>query len=420
VNLPTDNQASGARRRVPDGFWWGTASSSTQCEGAAARSDWSAWEAAGRAPRSGDGNDFANRYAEDFALFAEHGLAHHRLSLEWARLEPRPGHHDPEAVEHYRAVLTAARDAGIAVWVCLHHFTLPGWFSQDQGGFVDRSNRVHWHRHVDWVAETFGDLVFGWMPINEPGAYALLGYRLGRHPPGVSGAAEFAEALEAIHLANHEAWRLLGTGDQPVATIHNLGIVETAVRTSNPHELTAAQDRAARFDETMWCWTRALRDGVLAVPGRAPIELADLAGSFDLIGFSYYFAQTVYADEVGPYPADARMGPMGYAPWPEGLGLVLRRLADELPGRPLVVAECGFGTEDDEWRTSLLRDSLEQVELALDDGVDIRGLFHWTGVDNYEWGFGYRVPFGLFDRDRNPRSSAALARAWATGAPEPD
>ncbi len=111
---------------------------------------------------------------------------------------------------------------------------------------------------------------------------------------------------------------------------------------------------------------------------------------------------------------------MGYAPWPEGLGLVMRRLADELPGRPLLVAECGFGTDDDEWRCSLLRDSLTRSSSPSTTGWTSEGFFHWTGVDNYEWGYGYRVPFGLFDRDRNARPSAALARAWATGAPEPD
>ncbi len=399
----------------PEDFWWGTGASSTQTEGAAPTSDWYRWERAGRAPLSGDGNGFGTRYAEDFRLYAEHGLTHHRLSLEWARLEPTQGRHDPAAVEHYRAILTAARDAGIDVWACLHHFTLPGWFADDLGGFVPTENRIHWHRHVDWVAETFGDLLFGWKPINEPTAFAMLGWQLGLHPPGVADAAQFAEALEAIHLANHEAWRLLRSGDQPVATIHSLIPVYPAVRSANPHERTQADERARHFDDANWFWTRALRDGVLQVPGRPAIEIPDMAGSFDLVGFSYYCALTMFADDTSPYPADARVGPMGYAPWPEGLGLVLRRLAEELPGRPLLVDECGFGTDDDEWRTSLLRDSLEQVEMAIDDGIDIRGLFHWTGVDNYEWDFGFDVAFGLFDRDRSPKPSAELARAWATG-----
>jgi beta-glucosidase len=399
----------------PEGFLWGTGASSTQTEGAAPASDWYAWEESGRVPRSVDGNGFGTRYAEDFRLFAEHGLTHHRLSLEWARLEPRQGRHDPDAIEHYTEVLRAARDAGVQVWACLHHFTLPGWFAQDEGGFVESSARVHWHRHVDWVAETFGDLITGWKPVNEPSFYALAGYRLGIHPPGRRDARAYAEALEAILLANHEAWRLLHSGPQPVATIHNLAPVHPAVRGREPGEREAAEARADLVDDGLWCGVRALRDGVLAVPGRPPIEIPDMAGSFDLVGFSYYSALSVYAGGFGPYPADARVGPMGYAPWPEGLGIVLRRLADELPGRALLVDECGVGTDDDEWRVDVLRDSLIEVRRAIADGVDVRGFFHWTGVDNYEWGRGFTVPFGLFDRDRNAKGSAALARSWAEG-----
>lgn len=402
----------------PDGFWWGTAASSNQAEGSAPRSDWRRWEDQGRVPRSLDGNGFGSRYAEDFALFAEHGLTHHRLSLEWARLEPEEGKHDPEAVEHYRSMLTAARDAGVDVWVCLHHFTLPGWFGDDQRGFLDERGRsYHWARHVDFVAETFGDLVHGWKPINEPVAYAFAGFLMGQFPPGRASLEDFAEAYEATLLAQHEAWRLLRSGEQPVCTIMNLQPVHPAVRSREPDELDAARANARLFDDVIFTtWIRALRDGILAVPSRPLLEVPEMAGSFDLIGFSYYNANSVYADlSTGPYPADARVGPMGYAPWPEGLGIVLRRLADELPRRPLVVAELGFGTDDDEWRTDLLRDSLRQVESAIDDGVDVRGVFHWTGVDNYEWDHGFDVRFGLFDRDRNGKGSAALAKAWATG-----
>ena len=235
----------------------------------------------------------------------------------------------------------------------------------------------------------------------------------------MSGSAEFAEALEAIHLANHEAWRLLRSGDQPVATIHNLGLVEPAVHTANPHELTAAQDRALRFDETMWCWTRALRDGVLQVPGRAPIELEDLAGSFDLIGFSYYFAQTVYADEWVPYPADARMGPMGYAPWPEGLGLVMRRLADELPGRPWWWPSAASApmTTSGGARCCVTRSNRSSSPSTTDSTCE--GCSTGPGWTTTSGASATGCRSGQFDRDRNARPSADLARAWATGAPEP-
>jgi beta-glucosidase len=402
----------------PDGFIWGTAASATQTEGAAPRSDWRRWEQLGRVPESGEGNGFATNYAADFQMLAEHGLTHHRLSLDWARLEPEAGRHDQDAVEHYTAVLQAAADAGISIWACLHHFTLPGWFGDDLGGFVDdRARSYHWASHVDWVGETFGDLVHGWQPINEPHAYALLGYRLGSIPPGVRDGETFAKALRAIYLANHDAWRLLHSGGQPVATIMDLNPSYPAVRGRDPQEREQAEDKARRNDElTFTSWIRPLRDGMLEIPGLPPEEHPDMAGSFEYIGFSYYFAMSVFADStIGPYPADGRIGPMGYAPWPEGLGIVLRRLHDELPGRQLFVAECGFGTDDDDWREELLKASLIETERAITDGVDVRGFFHWTAVDNYEWNHGYDVKFGLFDRDRNPKGSADLARRWALG-----
>jgi beta-glucosidase len=410
----------------PDGFWWGTAASSTQTEGSAPRSDWARWEREGRAPATGDGNGFATNFRDDFRLLADHGLTHHRLSLEWARLEPEQGKHDPAAVEHYTEVLRAARDAGLDVWACLHHFTLPGWFSDDEGGFVDAKARDrYWKRHVDWVGETFGDLLFGWKPINEPVFYALSGFLFGSFPPGRTGLDAFTGALEAITLANHDAWRLLKSGDKPVATIEGLTPFYPATKTRDPAERQAAEATAILFNETFWSWTRPLREGVLQLPGRGPIECEDMVGAFDLIGFSYYAAQAVYSDRTtGPYPTAARVGPMGYAPWPEGLGIVLRRMEELLPGRAILVDECGLGTavaDDgvtdtaDDLRVEYLSACIEEVQRAIDDGIDIRGFFHWTAIDNYEWLHGYDVLFGLFDRNRNPKGSAALAKRYALG-----
>src|SRR5580658_9195902 len=131
----------------PEGFWWGTGASSTQTEGAAPASDWWEWERSGHAPLSGDGNGFGTRYAEDFRLLASLGLTHHRLSIEWARLEPEVGNHNQSAVRHYRDVLMAARDAGIVPWVSLHHFTLPRWFLES-GGFLVEENRRSEERRV--------------------------------------------------------------------------------------------------------------------------------------------------------------------------------------------------------------------------------------------------------------------------------
>ncbi|HEV7524827.1 MAG TPA: family 1 glycosylhydrolase [Acidimicrobiia bacterium] len=382
-------------------FWWGTGASSTQAEGAAPASDWFALERAGRMPPSGAGNGFGERYAEDFELYAQHGLTHHRLSIEWARIEPEEGRRDDRAVEHYREVLTAAHAAGVSPWVCLHHFTLPGWFTElGEGGFVDDHARsYYWSRHVAFCAETFGDLVFGWKPINEPGAYA------GIYPHG----KKRFDMLGAILLAQRDAWRELRGGGKPVATIHNLSPVFTVANT------VPADTMQAKIDAMTWdVWMRADRDGVLELPGRPSREVADLREACDIVGFSYYAATGVNAEgKIVPYPPSARVGPMGNAPWSDGLEIVLHRLHEELPGRPLLICEHGVGTDDDEWRCEVLRDSLTLVERAIDDGVDVRGFFHWTGVDNYEWSHGFDVQFGCFTRDREPRDSAALLRSYA-------
>jgi beta-glucosidase len=395
----------------PNGFWWGTAASATQAEGAAPASDWIALEHAGLVPRSGSGNGFASRYAEDFALYAEHGLVHHRLSIEWARIEPAEGKRDGEAIEHYRAVLEAAGAAGVAPWVCLHHFTLPGWFTETgEGGFVDdRARSYYWSRHVAFCAETFGDLVYGWKPINEPSAYALI-YAQGGRPAAAVDVRKVFDVLGATLLAQRDAWRELRGAGQPVATIHNLSPVFVVADT------VPAQQTRRLLEAGIWdVWMRADRDGVLELPGRAAREVPDLREACDLVGFSYYSALGVGAEgEIVPYPTDVRVGPLGYAPWSEGLGIVLHRLHDELPGRPLLICEHGVGTDDDAWRRDVLAESLQVVEEAIADGVDVRGFFHWTGVDNYEWQHGFRVPFGLFDRDREPRGSAALLKTYAT------
>jgi beta-glucosidase len=290
--------------------------------------------------------------------------------------------------------------------VCLHHFTLPGWFTEiGEGAFVDDHARsYYWARHVAFCAETFGPLVFGWKPINEPFAYAAAGYLLGLNPPGRADPAMFLDAYRGILLAQRDAWRELRGGGAPVATIHSLSPLYPA-----DESIPAAQNTRA-VDELMWqVWMRADRDGVLALPGRAAEEVPDLRECADLVGFSYYSAHAVTRDlSLTPYPANARVGPLGYAPWSEGLALVLRRLHEELPGRPLLVCEHGVGTDDDEWRADILRASLAHVEDALADGIDVRGFFHWTGVDNYEWLHGYEVPFGLFTRDREPRASARV------------
>ena len=178
----------------------------------------------------------------------------------------------------------------------------------------------------------------------------------------------------------------------------------------------ATADLLAKVYDALWTPGIGLvRDGVLRVRGRTPIERPDLAGCFDLIGFSYYAAIGVRHGAPGLYPPDAPTSPLGYAIFADGVGQVLDRLHAELPGTPLLVAEYGIGTDDDAERAAYLERGLTVVHDAIERGIDLRGFFHWTAVDNYEWLHGYDVAFGIIDRDRNVRPSAEVLRREAIG-----
>jgi beta-glucosidase len=397
--------------RWPEGFMWGTGASSTQCEGAAEASDWWDWERACRAPISGSGNGFAHRYGEDFKLLAELGLTHHRLSIEWARVEPTPGRRDHGAIEHYLRVLSAAREAGIEPWICLHHFSLPRWFAGD-GGFLEHANRTGaWARHVEFMAETFSGVAAGFQPVNETNYYARLAYGGGRWPPGVRDPQTVAVAEEGIQLASAEAAVRLRQSGRLVASIFGLSPVVAQ------DETPETQETVEKMHELYWQPGLGLfRHGVLSVRNRQPIERPDLAGAFDLIGFSYYSAMGVRGGRVTVHPPDAPVSPLGYGIWPEGIGLLLDRLGAEVPGTPLLVAEFGVGTDDDALRADYLERGLGALHGAIARGADVRGLFHWTAVDNYEWLHGYDVRFGLIDGERRVRPSAQVLAREANAA----
>lgn len=366
----------------------GAASSSLHSEGAAPTADWAGWEAEGRVPPSGDGNAFATQHAEDARLLAAHGLGAWRITLEWARLEPRStGKLDAEAVTHYRNVLLSIRAAGLETWACLAHTSLPGWFSEDERGFLDEhSARRTWPAHVDRVAEAFGDLVDGWVPFHEPARYALDAWLLGRQPPGRTDGDDTRTGLRALQRADAEAARLLRVaGGAPVASCQWLPPVFAA--DGSP----AARTAAAATTDLLWDTWRELDD-------------------HDWIGVSCSHALAVTRDgSFVPWPLTAEAGPMGWAPWPEALGHTLHRLADERAGRPLLLLT-GAWDVDEERRGETLRGLAREVAGAVADGIDLRQVHWWSAIDGYEGHHGFGVRSGLFDRDRNPTGVDALVQ----------
>ena len=212
-----------------------------------------------------------------------------------------------------------------------------------------------------------------------------------------------------MQLATAEAAVRLRQTGAPVASIFGLSGIQALDETPKTTRL------AALLNDLNWrAGLDLFRDGVLFIPGLQPTERPDLAGSFDLIGFSFYATNGIREGALVPYPADAPVSPLGYAIWADGLGAVLDRLHDIVPGTPLLVAEYGIGTSDDSQRAAYLQRGLEVTNEAIARGIDVRGFFHWTAVDNYEWLHGYDVQFGIIDRDRNVRPSARVLQRQAT------
>jgi beta-glucosidase len=362
----------------PVGFLWATTASSVSVEGAAPNSDWRAWERSGRAPASNDGNGWGTNYADDARVLASIGVTAVRVTIDWARLEPAAGRVDGERVEHERRVLDAVRDAGLQPWLTLHHTAAPGWFADDEGGFRDeRARGYFWPRHVDRCAEWFEDVAAGWVPIEDPVGWALRAFLRGVRPPGrVAPDLARAAVIGALE-ANHAAWRILRNGNAPVMCV--LGLRD--VRAKAPED----PDDAVWFGVPWDAPVRALRDGVLDLPGGAELERPEMAGSFDLVGATYRHRRTPEAAELSE---------------------AIRRLAEELPDRPIVVAAHGVATADDRERVTLLRATVDELRLAVHDGIDLRGYFHDTGIDGYDFADGFTPPRGLVTRDRELRDSA--------------
>ena len=381
-------------------FWWGITSNSVQYEGVAPAADWSVWERDRKAPRSGDGNGFGGEFRDDLALLAGLGLTHVRLTLEWARIEPVKDKTDNDTIDRYRDVLSAARQNGLGVVATLQSTTLPGWFSDDEGGFGDEAARERlWTRQVGRCADLFGDAVAAWVPIDDPVGWALRGCLLGSRPPGRSDTDAALDAVAAALEANHAAWSVLRSGDAPVIASYGAPTVFEA----GPKALKTTQ----WWDALLWeSWSSGLIAGELVIPDRPVRRREEWAEAFDVIGIA--FDNPIAVDSTGSlraYPADAERADNGFAPLPEELGVALRRLDQLASGRPLIVTTNGVSTTDDEWREHVLSQTLDVVAAARADGVGVVGYFHDTGIDGYEWRAGFETERGLIDRDRNVKLS---------------
>lgn len=325
------------------------------------------------------GNDLAARWREDLELLAEIGISVIRFPFDWSRLQPRPGGLDDDWRELYSDVLDGAAAMGVDVWACLFEGLQPAWFDDD-GGFTDeRAADRWWPRWVEAAADTFGDRVAGWVPFDDPVG----------HAERVAGDDSIGHQATLHHMlvAWRDAWRIL-RGGPPVATCLRLGIVRAV------DDTVPARQAARHADALRWTlWLRGLRDGRSAVPGRMAREVADLAGSLDVLGIS------IIADLDPDQPA----GDDVVGGWEERTGSVIRRAAEEGPARPMAVTVRPARTDVDE-RLRVLDAFGRAAHHAIDDGVDLTSIWASPVIA------GPGGPDALVDRDRQP---TPCADAWA-------
>jgi beta-glucosidase len=380
-------------RRFPKGFLWGCATSAYQVEGGNLHSDWWQFEHSGGIV-TGDSAaiacDHYRRFREDFVLLRELHNNAHRLSVEWSRVEPVSGEFDARELDHYREVLQHLRALGLVPMVTLHHFSSPTWFAR-RGGWAAPGAETAWLRFVGVVARALGDLVSFWCTLNEPNVYAYQGWVAGEFPPGRRGdRAGMYRVLQNMRRAHSSAYELLHglTPGAAVGLAHERWLLKPADAASR-----SDRDAVSSADVLMERWP--LESGRL-------VRVVESPG--DYIGLNHYSGGLVAAD---PDVSGGRIrcfNPPGLHE--SDLGWVieprwLRDCLEELRGldRPIYITENGLAAEDDARRSEFLRGMLSELHEAVSSGIDVRGYFHWSSLDNFEWSRGYSAPFGLIRVD---------------------
>lgn len=414
---------SPAPRIFPAGFLWGSATAAHQVEGNNDNNDWWAAEQAGRVPfKSGLACDHYNRFDDDFRLLADLGQTTHRLSLEWSRIEPRPGEISHEALDHYRKVLESLRAHGIEPIVTLHHFSNPIWFAE-RGGWLQREAVGRFARYAKRVVHEYRDLVRYWMTINEPGVYASQGWILGLWPPNrVNDLRGCFTAMRNLALAHGRAYHAM----KQVQPDGKIGVAHHW-RLFDPADPLRRSDRLLARVRNHWmnqAFPIALRTGRLVPPLGTGVKIPWLADTEDWVGVNYYTRQVdrfeLRAARLGfgrEQFHEVERNQLGWEIFPEGLERALLAAAPPSSGREVMVTENGIPEPDgqDELRPRYLIRHLEACHRAVQAGVNLRGYVHWTSMDNFEWAEGTAARFGLVHVDfetqeRRPKPSAYLYR----------
>jgi len=412
----------------PKDFIWGVATSAYQIEGA--------WNEDGKGPsiwdtfthtpgkivnnETGDVSvDHYHRYKEDVALMKELGLDAYRFSVAWSRILPAgTGTINRAGLDFYDSLVDELLRKKIEPYVCLFHYDLPQAL-QDKGGWPNRDTALAFAEYAHVVTERLSDRVKVWFTHNEPWVTAAAGYFDGSHAPGIKDPVATFKAMHHLLLSHGLAAEAIrAAAKQPVKVGITLNLNPVHPATGSKKD----RDAAMRMDTIL---NRVMLDPLLK--GTTPmqefavgrmltgslIRPGDLEKihSLDLLGVNYYTRTVVKNDPKFPVVAAVQIQPVGneysgmWEIYPEGIHeLLLRIWKDYQPTCEIMVTENGVPVPDgldfdgrvrDERRIRYLKNHIFQVHRAIEDGVPVRGYFHWSLMDNFEWALGYAQRFGL-------------------------
>ncbi len=434
-------------RSFGEGFVWGAATAAYQIEGATTEDGRgpSIWDTFSHTPgRVVDGAtgdiacDHYHRWAGDLDLLVELGLDAYRFSIAWPRIQPTgAGPANPRGLDFYRLLMGGLRDRGIAPFVTLYHWDLPQAL-EDVGGWRSRDTAGRFADYAGLVAEALAEFEPHWITLNEPYCSAITGYAEGRHAPG---AREGHGALAAAHhlLLGHglATTRLRAVSDAPVGIALNMSPAVPASGSAEDEAAARRQDLlvnrlftepllAGRYAADMVDLWGTITDFSFVHDG----DLATISAPLDFLGVNYYYRVHVRATDqsqspdrsayeigVGAVaPSDVEKTGVGWPIEPDGLRATLTGLKDRfemLP--PIYLTENGCAYPDrvgvaDDGRIAFISSHVDALGRAMDAGVDARGYFYWSLIDNFEWARGYGPRFGLVHVDydtqvRTPKSS---------------
>lgn len=380
----------------PDYFFFGTSTAAPQVE-TAFDHDWQGFKA-----RDGEvferTTDHEKRFAEDAKIIAT--LApHYRMSLQWSRLQRAPlAPLHPESVQEYHTFLQDLRQRGVSIMMVLHHFTNPTWFAS-RGGWEKEENIALWVDYCRKVVDEFGDYVSYWNTFNEPNVYASYGWITTFFPPFKMNPFLAGKVVQLMGRAHDQVYTYIKSvrPNQPVGISHNATIF-------HPENLLGWFP--ARLSD--WWFMEYVPDHFTQV---------------DFFGMSYYGRiphdplPITYLETPEKMKALGRKHDDIWEYHPEGLRTCLDRYWQKYK-KPIIITENGVCDESDFLRLEAIPEYAGIIHQAIKDGIDIRGYYHWSAWDNFEWHLGPAMRFGLYECDvktkrRTPRPSALLYQQLA-------